>query len=375
LSGAPNPKLTAAEQQYPLGSRVLDAEHYRDPQQYAREIERIFLQAWFPVCPAADVAEPGDFLVWDQLGQSVAIVRLKDGSLTAWHNVCQHRGARLMSGRGNCSTGRIKCPWHGFAYDLSGELRSAPLRESFDQELLRGLRLPPVRVQEWSGFVWMTLSDETADLREYLGVIAEEIEGYKLAGFETKYRATINLTANWKLVMDAFNETWHVPFTHTDTLTGIIMWRDAVLHIEPPHSWMTLPVRGFTDHTAAGEDHRKTHLCHYLAFPNTIFSCFPTHLQMWMVWPLSPTESIMEAWGVVGPPPEGLSEEKWARRNDRDWEQFMTVAGEDAEVINGFGTIVNSLGFRRNIFNTAESRLSAFHDEVNARVEAERPRR
>lgn len=373
MSVAPHPDLTPAEQQYPLGPRVLDADHYRDPAQYAREINQIFMRSWFPVCPVSDVSRPGDYLVWDQLGQSVVIVRLQDGSLAAWHNVCQHRGARLLSGSGNCPTGRIKCPWHGFAYDLDGSLRSVPLRDSFDQDLLRDLRLPPVRVQEWSGLVWLTLSDDTPALREYLGVIGQELEGYHLEGFETRYRTTLTLTANWKLVMDAFNETWHVPFTHSDTLTGLVLWRDAVLHLEPPHSWMTLPVRGFTD-LASGPDHRKTHLCHYLAFPNTIFSCFPTHLQMWTVWPVSPTETIMQAWGIVGPTPAGLTEDKWRRRNDRDWEQFLVVAGEDAEVINGFGTIVNSLGFRRNMFNTAESRLSAFHDEVNARAQPE-PRR
>jgi hypothetical protein len=174
--------------------------------------------------------------------------------------------------------------------------------------------------------------------------------------FTTRFRTRLELGANWKLVMDAFNETWHVPFTHKDTLTGIIMWRDAVLHLEPPHSWMTLPVRGFTEKRADEPDHRKSHLCHYLAFPNTIFSCFPTHLQMWSVWPVSPTETVLEACGVVGPAPAGMDEGKWQRQNERDWNQFLD------------GTVARSLGFRRNMFNTAESRLTAFHEEVSARV-------
>jgi phenylpropionate dioxygenase-like ring-hydroxylating dioxygenase large terminal subunit len=365
LEGRP---LTEAERQYPLEPHLLDARQYNDPDQYRREIEQIFFRSWFPVCPSADIAAARDYFVWDRLEQSVVIVRQDDQTLRAWHNVCQHRGARLLESSGSCPRGRFTCPWHGFAYDLAGEVTTVPLRDSFAPEQLEGLHAPGVRVEEWSGFVWLAFDQDLPDLRTYLGVIGQELDGYGLDGFTTKFRQSIELGANWKLVVDAFNETWHVPFTHKDTLTGIIMWRDAILHIESPHSWMTLPVRGFTEKRAGESDHRKSHVCHYLAFPNTIFSCFPTHLQMWSVWPLSPTRSVLQAWGVVGPTPAGMEEQKWLRQNDRDWKQFLAVTTEDSGVINGFGTVSRSLGFTRNMFNTAESRLTAFHSEVSARV-------
>ncbi len=360
--------LTPAEEQYPLEPHLLDAAQYNDPEQYQREITNVFFKTWFPICPSADIAAPRDYLVWDKLEQSVVIVRLDDGSLSAWHNVCQHRGARLLEASGSCPRGRFSCPWHGFGYNLEGEVITVPLRDSFAPEQLDSLRAPAVRVEEWSGFVWLCFDDSVPDLRTYLGVVGDELAWYGMENFDTKFRATLHLKANWKLVVDAFNETWHVPFTHQDTLTGLVLWRDAILHLEPPHSWMTLPVRGFTDKAGPDADHRQSHICHYLAFPNTIFSCFPTHLQMWSAWPLSPTETVLEAYGVVGPPPEGMDPEKWQRRNERDWEQFMKVTSEDSEVINGFGTVSRSIGFRRNMFNTAESRLTAFHQEIARRA-------
>jgi phenylpropionate dioxygenase-like ring-hydroxylating dioxygenase large terminal subunit len=360
--------LTEAEKQYPLAPSLLDARHYWDPRQFELELERVFRRAWFPVCPSANVANPRDFVVWDRLGESVVIVRQDDGTITAWHNVCQHRGAKLVSGSGTCKSGRFKCPWHGFVYDVKGAVKSVPMRELFDPSELEGLRTPSARVVEWAGFVWLTLSDDLPDLREYLGEIFNELAWYGIERFEPKYHTEITLKANWKVVVDGFNETWHVPFTHSDTLAGMMLWRDAAMRIIPPHSWMTLPVRGFTDAPTAGADHRETHLCHYTLFPNTIFSCFPTHLQMWSVWPVSVSETVLSAWGVVGPTPEQLTEEKWAKRNDRDWEHFMAVIAEDAEVINDAGTIVRSAGFRRNMFNAAECRLTAFHDEVNRRI-------
>jgi choline monooxygenase len=359
--------MTTAERQYPLEPHLLDSHSYTDPEQYQREIERIFYRSWLPIMPSSDVAKPRDVGVWDRLDQSVVVVRLDDGSLSAWHNVCQHRGARLVRSAGRCELGRIRCPWHGFTYDLEGSVTTVPLRDSFPASVIDGLRAPAVEVEEWAGFVWIVLSDDAPPLREYLGSVGNLIDRYGIDTFEFRYRQAMSLNANWKLVVDAFNETWHVPFTHKETLTGIVLWREAILHLEPPHSWMELPLRDFTERIG-GDDPLKKQICHFLMFPNTIFSCFPTHLQAWTTWPISPQETLMEAWGIVGPAPDGMSESEWEKRTERDWNHFVNVAQEDAEVINGFGTVARSLGFKRNLFNTAESRLTSFHQEVHRRV-------
>jgi len=372
--GSQDQTLTEAERQYPLPPSRLDVEVYRDPARYQRELREIFFGAWFPVLPAADLAR-SHVSVWEGVEQSVVLSRLTDGRLAAWHNVCQHRGARVVREGGPCPTGRIHCPWHGLGYDLEGNVTAVPLKDSFDAEELVGLRAPAVRVEEWGGFVWLCLSDEAPDLMTYLGEIGEELSGYGLDNFRTIFRKEVVLNANWKIVMDGFNETWHVPFTHGDSLAAIVQWRQAVLRVPSPHSWMTIPIKGFTDRVSwrarqnDGEvDHRRTHLCHYLVFPNTIFSCFPTHLQMWTVWPLAVDRTRLVAHHVVGPTPPGQTDEEWEAQNLRDWEHFVTVLGEDTEVLDDFGQIVRSLGYRRNIFNTAESRLTAFHGEIAKRL-------
>jgi hypothetical protein len=130
---------------------------------------------------------------------------------------------------------------------------------------------------------------------------------------------------------------------------------------------MTIPIRGFTDRVDS-DDHRQTHLCHYLVFPNTIYSCFPTHLQMWTVWPLTVDRTQLIAHHIVGPTPAGQTDQEWEARNLRDWEHFVTVLGEDSAVLDDFSQIVRSLGYNRNMFNTAESRLTAFHEEIAKRL-------
>ncbi len=354
--------------QYPLPPRTIDAAYYLDPAQYEREIERIFLRSWMPACSSKELPNPRDYVVWDRLRQSVVIVRQQDGTLAAWHNVCRHRGARLVEKSGHCKFAKFKCPWHGFSYDLTGKCTGVPLRESFDARELVGLRTVPVRVAEWNGFVWVALQDEVPELSEYLGDLWDELGYYHMENFEIRYRQSAELNANWKVVIDAFNETWHVPSTHQETLSSLMLWRDARLKICSPHSWMTLPIAGYTEKAGPNADHHEANVCHYTAFPNTIFSCFPTHLQMWSAWPISPTKTLLTAWGVVGPAPAGLTEEKWAEISDRNWAHFLSVLAEDMRVLNDFGTVAQSLGFKRSLFNTAEGRLSAFHDEVMQRV-------
>jgi phenylpropionate dioxygenase-like ring-hydroxylating dioxygenase large terminal subunit len=365
---AARPFPTDAEKQYPLPPSLVPAGAYTDEAQYQREIGAIFHKCWFPAMPAADVAAARDYAVWERLGQSIIVVRQDDGDIKAWHNVCQHRGARLASGAGHCASAKFRCPWHGFTYNLAGEVRGVPLRESFDPQALEGLRAPAVRTAEWGGLIWMSLAADGPDLADYLGAIGEELSFYRLQTYRPRHRLTVELGANWKMVVDAFNETWHVPFTHVDTLSGLMLWRDARLKITPPHSWMTLPVRDFTERAGPDADHRISHLCHYLAFPNTIFSCFPTHLQMWSAWPVSSTRTILDAWDMIGPPPQGVSADKWERQIDRGWTHFVSVLEEDSQVINHLGTLGTSLGFKRNIFCTAEGRLTAFHAEVKRRT-------
>lgn len=360
-------RLTAAEEQYPLPPSMLDARAYTDPDLFAREVATVFPHAWVPVGPAADVAGPRDYVVWDQVGQSVVVVRQDDASLAAFHNVCQHRGARLLTGSGTCERGQFRCPWHGFGYGLDGSLAAVPLRPTFDPHTLEGLRIPSVRCTEWAGWVWITLSDRAPDLRTYLGVIAAELDWYGLDGFTVTQRQSVTLTANWKIVMDGFLETWHVPFTHKDSLADYVLWREAVLHIEQPHSWMSIPVRGYTEQRA-GQSHQASMICHYLAFPNTIYSCFPTHLQMWSTWPLTQQTTQMVAFQLEGPAPEGVDMATWNERRARDWMQFVGVLEEDMAVINGSASVIGSMGFRRSLFSTAESRLTAFHDELSRRA-------
>ena len=171
------------------------------------------------------------------------IIRQEDGTISAWHNVCLHRGAKLVAGSGSAKGGLITCPWHGFSYSTAGELSRIPLADTFDSSAIANRRCQAVRMESWGGYCWLTFSDSQKPLTQYLGGLYDELSYYNLDTFATPYRASFTINANWKATVDAFNETWHVPFTHRDTLGGLMRWKEARIRIDSPHSWMTLPVK------------------------------------------------------------------------------------------------------------------------------------
>ncbi|MHB2000438.1 MAG: aromatic ring-hydroxylating oxygenase subunit alpha [Solirubrobacteraceae bacterium] len=359
--------------QNPVAPAVLDVGNYADPAQLQRELSSLFPRCWVPACPIADVAAPRDFTVWERIGESVVIVRGDDGALTAFYNVCQHRGAKLASGSGRCSTGSFKCPWHGFSYDLRGVVDHVPLRESFAAEQVDGLRAPPVRVHEWAGFVWLALSDAAPDFDSYLGDLKPEIDAYDFDRLQARHFHSWEIAANWKMVVDAFNEFWHVPFAHKNSLQGGLLWRDAALQLIKPHTLSALPIRGVYEQALQDDDYRRGIVCHCSVFPSTLYNCFPSHAQVLTSWPIDTQHTILVGWGLTTPAPQDADDE-WRARDSGEWDQFCRVIDEDVEILNELGQVQGSRGYRRNIFNSAEGRLTSFHETVAEMTGATPPR-
>jgi choline monooxygenase len=359
--------------QSPVAPSVLAVSAYADPEQLERERRLLFPRCWLPACPIDDVAQPRQYTVWEQLGESVVIARGDDGELAAFHNVCQHRGARLASGSGRCATGSFKCPWHGFAYDLRGVVEHVPLRESFSEQQLDGLRAPPVRVHEWAGFVWLALSEEPPAFDAYIGELLGEIGAYDFSRLHARYFHKWEIGANWKMVVDAFNEFWHVPFAHKDSLHGGLLWRDAALRVIKPHTMSAVPIRDSYERAVASGDFRAGIVCHCSLFPSTLYNCFPDHLQVTTAWPVGHRETALVGWGFSALADDESDERKLAR-DAGEWEHFCRVIDEDVEILNELGRLAASRGYTRNIFNSAEGRITSFHETVAEMTGAEAPR-
>ena len=183
---------------------VLEAETlppwcYTSQQFYDREVERMFKRTWTFLGRADEIANPGDYVTYDLFGEPVLAVRDRAGDIHAFANSCRHRGTRLLQGKGNCRG--IICPYHGWAYNLSGALIGAAGMEQtrdFDRSE-HGLHR--IRLETWDGFLFVNLSAEGGGLRDYLGDLPEKLSSYNLADMVCVRRREYDLACNWKIYL------------------------------------------------------------------------------------------------------------------------------------------------------------------------------
>ena len=203
---------------------------YTSDEFHALELERIFGRSWVPVCVTDDVAEAGAFVVVDIAGRSLIVCRDREGELRAHHNVCRHRGCRLVAEERGRVERFFQCPYHAWAYGLDGTCLGTPLftpqagipedqRGAFDTAGVtdfdkRDYGLHPVRVDSWGCLVFVCLDADAPALADELGDLPERLAGYRLDEQRLLQRVEYRINANWKLVGENFMEYYHLPWVH-----------------------------------------------------------------------------------------------------------------------------------------------------------------
>jgi phenylpropionate dioxygenase-like ring-hydroxylating dioxygenase large terminal subunit len=199
----------------PVGlAHALPAWVYNNAELTRLELERVLKPSWQIVCHVNSIPNTGDFETFDLGAESVMVLRDRDGSIRAFHNVCRHRGARLLDGSGNCPA-TITCPYHGWTYRHDGSLIGMPVRESFPG-LDRGEHgLRPVRVDIALSFVWVCLAGDPPPVAKVWGQLADELLPYRLQDMVPLGPISQeSWPVDWKIAMDNYLESYHVPIGH-----------------------------------------------------------------------------------------------------------------------------------------------------------------
>ncbi len=195
---------------------LIPKDRYLSPAFAALEHERLWARVWQVACREEELTAPGDFVEYRIGEQSVLVVRTKDDDIRAFHNACLHRGTRLAEGVGNAGE-CFRCPFHAWRYELDGRLLEVVDADDFGA-LPDDLRLTPVRAGTWGGFVFVNLDGDAEPLSQFLDPLPALLAPYRLEDMRLRaYRSTV-LPANWKVVVDAFNEAYHVQGTHEQLL-------------------------------------------------------------------------------------------------------------------------------------------------------------
>jgi phenylpropionate dioxygenase-like ring-hydroxylating dioxygenase large terminal subunit len=204
-------------------TNIVPKERYVSREFFDLEMEKLWPYVWQMACREEEIPRRGDFLEYVIGDQSILIVRSAPDTIKAYYNTCPHRGTRLASGTGNFATSEIRCRYHAWRWELDGTNKEVVDRFDFPPTMADDeIRLNEVRVGRWGGFVFINMDPQAEPLLDFLEPLPSLLAHYRFENLRFRsYRTTI-LPANWKTVIDAFNEAYHVQGTHPQ----LLRWSD-----------------------------------------------------------------------------------------------------------------------------------------------------
>ncbi|WP_063039433.1 aromatic ring-hydroxylating oxygenase subunit alpha [Nocardia pseudovaccinii] len=207
---------------YPeLGTGLVSFEDSISPEHYELERKAIFARTWLNVGRVEQLPRKGSYFTKELavVNTSLIIVKDNDQQIRAFHNVCRHRGNKLVwddyPGQETAGTCRqFTCKYHAWRYSLEGEATFVQQEQEFFDFDKDRFGLKSVRCEVWEGFIFINLDDDAAPLTDYLGKFAEGLAGYPFGEMTEVYKYRAEVGSNWKLYIDAFAEFYHAPILH-----------------------------------------------------------------------------------------------------------------------------------------------------------------
>jgi len=282
---------------------LIPTARYTDPAFHELEKERVFARSWLFAGHESEWPDPGSYRLTARSGAPIVVVRGEDGVLRAFYNACRHRGAPVT--RDECGTARrLTCQYHSWSYGTDGTLKAVPDSRSFVDLDAGSLGLVPVRCETWDGWVFVSEDAEAAPLLEFLGPIVDqmaEIDGPAMRAVGTQVH---QLSCNWKLMVDAFLEVYHVRTVHPDN--AALLYNDQSVTVTMlPHGHSRLTVEKhdmFRDFAMVSEENdnpavpllwRQTSTS-FGIFPNLVVPMDTGAFTFLCMWPTSATTTDLE---------------------------------------------------------------------------------
>ncbi|MFN4157996.1 MAG: aromatic ring-hydroxylating oxygenase subunit alpha [Gemmobacter sp.] len=355
----------------------LPAWTYRSEALFALERDHVFLTHWQVAGHEADLPAPGDWLTFDLLGERAMVMRGADGVVRAFHNLCRHRGARVVDGmQGNCK-GSIVCPFHGWVYNLDGTLRGAAQPRSFGDLDRAEFGLRPIEMQVFHGFLFLRFHPgPQPDVAELLAPYSADFAAHRAGALLPASGAggAAELPVNWKSLRDVDNEGYHVPLAHPalQELYGRD-YRDLYpaphLHVSigrfgdaPGRRWSVRRYVELSEDAPGTAPHLAKTWAYYGLFPNTVFAFTPEGAQFYQDLPAGP--ALTRIAGRLYRRPDETRRQRLARylanRIDRE------TSAEDRQLSIWSDESMRSQAFEGFHLSDLEYGLKRHHDLLRA---------
>jgi choline monooxygenase len=357
----------------PRLASALEPRFYRDPEIAELEDERIFARSWQLAGHVSELPKRGGYMTASVGSQPVLVVRADDGELRAFRNVCRHRGSRLLTGSGDCGQA-IRCLYHGWTYRLDGELIGVPEGRSIPGLDKSQLGLFPVRIEVMCGLVFVNLDIHAEPLAEQVRGLPERLERYSIEALRPKTIWQGTQPANWKIVVENYNEGYHIPIGHPG-LMRMLDYKRYDLELHDNWVWFEAPMRekpsgNLTERAyqrlvapmpGLGEEDRRVWRYVFI-YPNTTIDLYPDQVSSWCLYPDGPlgTRDVAVAYRH---PRSGLRTRLAQYANAK---VNRIVGEEDIDLVANVQAGLATRGFELGPLSQREAAIAWFAERIRA---------
>lgn len=351
----------------------IPAARYSDPEFFALEEAHIWRRSWLLATHVSELPEPGSYVTFDRSGAPIVVVRGRDGETRAFYNSCRHRGAPVV--RDLCGTARrLTCQYHSWSFDLEGNLKAVPDARDFVGLDTEALGLVPVRCETWQGFVFVCEDEQAPPLADFLGPMADqmaEIDGTSLRRIGTQRHL---VAVNWKAMVDAFLEVYHVRTVHPDNAALLYDDSTTVVAMLPNgHSRLSVGIRPelagimdpspIADNPSVGKLWRETSTS-FGWFPNIVAPLDTGAFPLLCMWPIDRRTTELELQWFAPDWGEGEMPDEHAVRMTL----FETVMTQDTANMAAIQRSVESRGTQAFNIGWHERLIHHFHRAVDRAI-------
>ena len=363
---------------------TLGSADYASPEVYAAERERIWWGDWVCVGRSAEIGKPGEYIVRDLAGESIFLVRNLHGQLRGFYNVCSHRGTKFLD---DCEgTGKVKkafkCPYHAWSFDLDGKLIASPNVHEDDAFDRSDYPLYGFAVDEYAGFLFVNLARGTPrPLMEVLLDGTETIAAYerfRMGELHPGARIVYEVKANWKIVVENYNECLHCPQIHPELVSVMPLYRFGEVWDDESTDAGNRMVDGATNFSVTGKsslpqlpglepDDYHMYFGTY-EFPNLMVNLHPDSMMTYIAMPRGPNHTTVISEFFFRP--ETIADP--AFDPSAVVEFWDLISRQDWAVVERAQTGVSSRAFTRGVYPRQDRFLYWFNEEWRTRMGRER---